>query len=208
MKAVIYHANARIAENFPALTYEKLIIGLKANVNAFGMPLVHLTLHGHPGLGDENYYFHGDPADIVWNREKCFIEFLKTASEDVYWFTEPDSRLIKMFPALGGDLALLRRKDSVALNPAWRLAKPSALPFFEEVFTYYPKEKDKKEWHGDSVAWVAMWERMGKPDVGQVSYNNMQIDLRVYDLYCRPGAPYTAQWKAHNKLDLLKSEGD
>jgi hypothetical protein len=208
MKAVIYHANARIAENFPALTYEKLIAGLKANVNAFGMPLVHLTLNGHQGFGDENYYFDGDPADIVWNREKCFIEFLKNSPKDTYWFTEPDARIIKMFPGLSGDLALLRRNDGVALNPAWRLAKPSALAFFEEVFSYYPKEKGKKEWHGDSVAWVEMWNRMGKPNVGQLSYNNIKIDLRVYDLYCRPGSEYTTQWKAHNKLDLLKTESD
>lgn len=206
MKAVIYHAPAKIAEKFPPLTYERLIDGLKKNVNDFGMPLVHLTLHGQVGLGDENYYFDGNPNDIIWNREKCFIDFLKDAPEDVYFFTEPDSRIMKMFPALEGDLSLLRRNDDVALNPAWRLAKPSALPFFKEVFTYYPDTPDRKEWHGDSIAWVKIWEKMGKPNVGRLKYNQMDIELRPYDLYCRPNAEYTAQWKANNKVDLLRKE--
>jgi hypothetical protein len=206
MKAVIYHAHAKIAEQFEPLTYERLIHGLKKNVNSYGIPLVHLTLYGNAGFGDENHYFEGDPNEIIWNREKFFIEFLKQAPDDVYFFTEPDSRIMEMFPELDCDLALLRRNDDVALNPAWRLARKSAIPFFEEVFTYYPEEANRKEWHGDSIAWVKIWEKMGKPNVGKVKYNNMDIDLRVYDLYCRPNAQYTAQWKAKNKVDLLRKE--
>jgi hypothetical protein len=206
MKAVIYHAKAKIAENFPPLTYEKLIHGLRKNLNQFDIPLIHLSVYGQMGMGDENHYFDGDPADIIWNREKFFIEFLKEAPDDVYWFTEPDSRIAQMFPPLAGDLALLRRNDSVAITPAWRLAKKSALPFFEEAFTYYVDEADRRQWHGDSVAYIKMWEQMGKPNVGQVKYNGMDIDLRDYDSYCRPNAQYTEQWKANNKIDLLRKE--
>jgi hypothetical protein len=206
MKAVIYHATANFAKHYAPLTYERLIHNLKKNVNSFGLPLVHLTLHGQIGMGDENYYFDGVPDEIIWNREKFFIEFLKEAPEDVYWFTEPDSRIIEMFPPLEGDLALLRRNDSVALNPAWRLAKKSALPFFEEVFSYYPDTPKLKEWHGDSYAYVRMWEKMDKPNVGLLKYNNMHIDLRAYDLYCRQSSKYTAQWKAANKAALLRKE--
>lgn len=207
MKAVIYHAPAKIAEKFPPLTYEKLIHGLKLNVNRFGVPLVHLTVTGNRGMGDENHYFDVDPANIIWNREQLFIEFLKQANEnEVYFFTEPDSRIIEMFPPLTADLALLRRNDSVAMNPAWRLAKKSSIPFFEEVFSYFPNEPRYKEWDGDSIAYIKMWEKIGKPGVGKVNYNGMSIDLRVYDEYCRKDARYTAQWKANNKAELLRNE--
>ena len=207
MKAVIYHAPAKIAEKFPPLTYEKLIHGLKINVNSHGMPLVHLTVIGNRGMGDENHYFDVDPANIIWNREQLFIDFLKQADEDeVYFFTEPDSRIKLMFPPLTTDLALLRRNDSVAMNPAWRLAKKSSLPFFEEVFSYFPDEPRYKEWDGDSIGYIKMWEKIGKPNVGEVHYNGMSIDLRPYDLYCRTNSKYTAQWKAGNKIDLLNTE--
>lgn len=206
MKAVIYHAESKVAEWYEPKTYDRLIQGLKKNVNSFGIPLVHLTIKGFPGMGDENYFYDGDPQDIIWNREKCFIDFLKDCQDDVYWFTEPDSRLIKVFPELKTDLALLRRIDSVAINPSWRLAKKSALPFFEEVFSYYPDDKDKKQWHGDSFAYVKMFEILKRPGVGVLTYKNMTIDLRPYTFYCEKASPFTRQWKAKNKAELLQSE--
>jgi hypothetical protein len=202
MKAVIYHADGPMAENFPPDTYRKLFEGFKKNVSLFGLSTIHLTLEGHPGWGDENYYFPNlDPVNVVYNREICFVEFLKTAPDDVYWFTEPDSRIAEMWPPLAGDLALLRRQDLVAINPAWRLARPSALPIFEMVLQHF--DLDRKSWHGDSVAFRQLWLDFGQPNIGHLEHSGVKIELRNYNDYCKMSARYTRQWKAGKKLRLL-----
>jgi hypothetical protein len=202
MKAVIYHADGPIAKNFPPDTYCKLFEGFKKNAAEFGLDTIHLTLEGHPGWGDENYYFPNlDPADIVYNREICFIEFLKSAPDDVYWFSEPDSRIAEMWPPLEGDIAMLRRQDEVAITPAWRLARPSALPIFEMALERF--DTNQKLWHGDSVAFRQLWLDFNQPDIGHFEYNGTKIELRNYSDYCRVGARYTRQWKAGKKLRLL-----
>jgi hypothetical protein len=204
VKAVIYHANAKRASKIGHGVYETLIAGLRKNVNGFGMPLVHLTLNGHDGMGDENYWFPGEPEDIVFNREKIFTEFLTHAPDDVYWLTEPDSRIAEPIPELTTDLALLRRQDNVAITPAWRLCTKAALPFFHEMLECYPR--DKRGWDGDSDAWIEMWQRMGRPDIGVTQYRGISIELRDYRDYCTQNARYTRQWKAHHKITLLNKE--
>jgi hypothetical protein len=135
MKAVVYHADASIAKQFSKNTYKLLFQGLKRNLNSFNIPLVHLTIREFPGWGNENYFFKGDPEDVICNREKFFIEFLKnTNNNETFWFTEPDSRIVSLFPELITDIALLYRNREPHITPAWRLSKKSGLPFFEEVF--------------------------------------------------------------------------
>jgi hypothetical protein len=204
MKAVVYHADGPIAKGFPDGLYQALFEKLKQNLHKFNIQLIHVTVNGHPGWGDQNFYIDGDPEHIVYNREIGFVEFLRTAPDDVYWFTEPDARLVSALPPLQGDLALLRRKDSVAITPWWRLARPSALPFFEEVLTHF--NLDHKTWHGDSYAFVGMWNAMGCPDIGHMDYKGLKIELRDYAVYTGRKGPYSRQWKAHHKLDLYNSE--
>ena len=201
MKAVIYHADASIAGKFPKDTYKNITLGLKENLRSFNIPLIHITLTGHEGWGDENYFYDGDPEDVVYNREKFFLEFLKTCDDDVYWFTEPDSRLNSELPPLTTDLALLRRNDDVTISPWWRLAKKSAVPFFEELITHFDMER--KGWDGDSIAFIKMWEVMGKPDWGIYEWQGLTVDLRDYKLYTGRHNPYSRQWKSYNKLELI-----
>lgn len=201
MKAVLYHANTYRAEKFGNGVYEQLIAALRKNVNDFGMPLVHLTLHGHEGLGDENYYYPGDPKNIVWNREMVFSLFLAHASEDEYWLTEPDARIVEPIPEVHTDLVILRRQDKVPITPSWRIATKKSLPFFGEILECYPQEK--QQWDGDSDAWTAVWERMGKPGRGVIEYKGMSIELRDYRDYSGQDSKYTRQWKAENKFKLL-----
>ena len=78
MKAVIYHADTFLADKFPKDTYKNITLGLKENLNSFNIPLIHITTTGHEGWGDENYFYDGDPRETVYNREKFFLEFLKT----------------------------------------------------------------------------------------------------------------------------------
>lgn len=206
MKTVIYHANASLANKFEPSTYERLIDGLRKNVNAHGMPLVHLTIEGQPGLGDENYYYQGNPELIVWNRERFFLEFLRQAPDDIYWFAEPDYRIESRIPPLFTDLALLRRDDKVAITPSWRMASKSAIPFFEEALSYYPADSRLRAWDGDSDAYVKMWQVMGQPGLGTLTHNDVIIDLRSYPDYCSKSGKYTSQWKAFNKDQLLAKE--
>jgi hypothetical protein len=214
MKAVIYHATVNFrefqpgSEDFPDDIYEQLFAGARKNLAYFDIPLVHLTVQGHPGWGDENVYFDGDPQNVVYNRELFFAEYLKTQADDqVFWLTEPDARLMRDFPELPEDcdLALLRRRDVIAISPWWRLARRSSVPFFEQALQYF--DQDKLTWHGDSWAYVKMWELMGRPDIGNehsyVDYNNMKIELRHYNNYSSAKSTYVRQWKSTNKRKLL-----
>jgi hypothetical protein len=201
MKAVIYHADGPIAKNFPQGLYETLFRGFRENAAQHGLSTVHLTLEGHPGWGDENYFLPGDPADIVYNREVAFVDFLKKAPDDVYWFTEPDSRIHTMFPPLTGDLSLLRRQDSLPISPWWRLARPSALPFFEETLECF--DTNQKTWHGDSVAFLEMWKRMGSPGEESLTYRGLSIELRNYKKYSK--SQYSRHVKGDKKIGLFES---
>lgn len=202
MKAVIYHADGQIAAQYPKDTYKNICLGLKENLNSFGIPLVHLTITGHEGWGDENYFYQGDPNEVIYNREKFFLNFLKNCDDDTYWFTEPDCRLNSLLPPLETDLALLRRKDAVPISPWWRLAKKTSIPFFEELITHF--DLNQKDWHGDSVAFTKMWEILGSPGWGVCSWNNISIDLRDYRLYTGRQQPYSRQWKGLKKLELVE----
>lgn len=202
MKAVIYHADCSLSAQWPPNTYKKLFADFKKNLNDFDIPVIHLTTTGHEGWGDENYYYDLDPENIVYNRESTFVDFLRTANDDVYWFTEPDTRLNQLFPPLTTDLAILLRGGDLPISPWWRLAKKSALPFFERALEFFDLEK--KQWHGDSVAFKRLWDDMNcRADFGQTHYLGLAIELREYALYSKPSSPYSRQWKSKKKLQLL-----
>ena len=217
MKAVIYHATVNFkqfqpdSQDYPDDIYETLFQGARENLNKFGIPLIHLTVNGHPGWGDENYYFDGDAQNVVYNRERFFADFLRDRDRsEVYWLTEPDARLMRDFPELPQDcdLSILRRQDVIALSPWWRLARSTAVPFFDEAVKYF--DSDKLTWHGDSWAYRRMWENMGSPDIGMehayVDYNGMKIELRHYNNYSNPKSSFVRQWKSVHKIKLLKQE--
>jgi hypothetical protein len=203
MKAVVYHADSYIAERFQSNIYKHLFKQLKENLHTFNVELIHLTLNGHEGWGDQNYFFDGDPKNITYNREYCFVDFLKTCPEDTYWFTEPDTRINNMFPMLSGDLALLMRATpGNPIPPAWRLAKKSALPFFEEILECLDQTQ-KGWWEVDTAAFEKMAERMGNPkELGQFNYNNMDIELRNYKHYCMRKSHFSQQFKGQHKKEL------
>ena len=207
MKAVVYHADAKIAERYPKDTYKNLLLGLRKNCNDFDIPLVHITINGFEGYGDENIYVDADPEDIVWNREKFFIEYLKTADpNETYYFTEPDSRINKMFPMLETDLAMLFREKAPRITPAWRLAKTSALPIFQEVFNEY--DTTNKLWDSDCSAWSKFYSKLNLSGTGITTYNNVSIELRSYKEYCmrKTKNAYVKQFKASTKTNLIESE--
>jgi hypothetical protein len=213
MKAVFYHADTDMSEIFPSFEarnniYKNLTKGLKDNLKTFNLELIHLTVNGHEAWGDRTYFFDGDPNNIVYNREYFLLDFLKSQPNDEEFLVlEPDHRIIMPVPSLanGCDIALLRRNDSVAITPSWKLIKRSSIPFFEEVITYFNKTKLK--WDGDSAAYIKMWENMGKPGLVNnnsiVSYNNLNIELRDYNHYSLQNSPIMRQWKSINKLKLL-----
>lgn len=210
MKAVVYHADAPlITSRYPKDTYKNLLIGLRKNCNDFDIPLVHITINGHQGYGDENIFVDADPNDIVWNREQFFIEYLEnTDPNETYYFTEPDSRINRMFPPLTTDLAMLYRGTEPRITPAWRLAKTTALPIFKKAFSLY--ETSKKHWNTDCGAWSSMWNVIGEPRSGDiVSYNNLTIELRDYKTYCmRRRSGYVSQFKSNHKTDLVNQDAN
>lgn len=203
MKAVIYHADGPIAKKYPPGTYQRIFQGFRENAARFNVPVIHITTRGHPGWGDENFFIDADPANIIYNRELGFTEFLSKAPDDVYWFTEPDSRIINLWPQLDCDLALLYRgSDTIKINPSWRLARPSSLPFFKKALEFF--DLDHKTWDGDSVAFKRIWHDMGEPsDVGHIDYLGLRIDLRNFKAYCMEHSKFSRQLKADNKLSLL-----
>lgn len=207
MKAVIYHADAAGVEKWKVFPYDKLILGMKDNLNSYGIELIYLTLEGQPGLGDVNY-FYSDliPGEITYNREVCFTDFLRNKAEDneQYWFSEADVRLRNHFPLLeeNVDAAFVINTIEKRFIPPWRLAKKSAAKIFEQALSYYTTLKD---WDGDTESWGQLYREMGYPEVGTViSYNNLQIESRPYKPYNMSSSHYCAHYKAKNKLFLLE----
>ena len=206
MKAVIYHADAQRQAKW-SFPYDKLIAGMKENLNSYGIELIYLTLEGLPGLGDVNY-FYSDliPGEITYNREVCFTDFIKNKAEDneQYWFSEADVRLRNPFPLLeeGVDAAFVVAVTEQRFIPPWRLAKKSAAPIFEQALSYYTTLKD---WDGDTESWGKLYREAGSPEVGTViSYNGLQIESRSYKLYNMGNSYYTAHYKSKNNQFLLE----
>ena len=206
MKAVIYHADADRAKKHSHLPYKDLIIGMKENLNSYGIELIHLTLEGFPGYGDANFFYSGIPNEIIYNREVCFTDFLRNKAEDneQYWFSEADVRLRNPFPLLeeNVDAAFVVNTIEKRFIPPWRLAKKSAAKIFEQALSYYTTMKD---WDGDTESWGQLYREMGYPEVGTViSYNNLQIESRPYKHYNMGSSHYCAHYKANNKQFLLE----
>lgn len=213
MKVVIYHADAWKTKKFEPDTYKNLTAGFKKNLESFGLELIHLTANGHKGWGHTNYFYDVDPEQINYSREICFVDFIKNTAEEneIYWFTEPDHRLIELFPPLEGDLALLyRHEDFCPVPPSWRLARKSATPIFEEIFEVYNRtvtaDYNPLVWGGDSDAMKSLWTRMGQPMFGPMTYKNLSVEFRNYKEYSNTKSKYTKQYKAGNKTIILDKE--
>jgi hypothetical protein len=210
LKAVIYHADARFENgNDVGDVYQRLFRRFRDNCHAFGMQVIHLSLRGHPGWGDENLYYEGNPEHIVANREECFSAFLEAAPDDVYWFTEPDTVIYQMWPRLKTDCAMLYRAgDAVAMCPAWRMARPSALPFFIALRDAM-RADSRKDWHGDSAAFTHVWKKMERPEIGITNYLGVEIEFRDYADYVKSRGTYTRNYLGpHGKKKLLEVYGD
>lgn len=206
MKAVIYHADGPVAANFEPDLYRILFDSFKASAKQHNIETIHLTVHGHPAWADNTFFIDGDANDIVYNREVAWLEFLKQADHnEVYWFTEPDSRIYRMWPELSGDLALTRRMgDPVPICPAWRMATTKSIPIFEEILDYFDLEQ--KTWHGDSVAFTKLWHAMGQPGIEDFCYRNINIELRNYKQYLMTKSKFSRQFKGQNKITLFNQE--
>jgi hypothetical protein len=208
MKVVIYHAEANVAKKRRPGIYKELTALLKKNVNSFGFPLIHLTTTGHEGWGDENHFYDLDPKEINYNRELCYIDFLKNSANDtdVYWFTEPDWRINQLFPPLENDIDFLLRNDNAPLHPGWRLAKRSALPVFEETLKCYDLSPDQKIWGGDSTGLRNLYDNFGRP-TNTINAFGCSVGFRYYKAYGMRKAKFTQQFKADHKEELLERYG-
>lgn len=211
MKAVVYHADARFAWGDPVgRVYADLFKRFRKQCSDYGMELIHLTLTGQPGWGDKNFHYDGlKPENVVLNREECFSRFLETAADDVYWFAEPDMCIYRMWPDLEADCAMVyRSNDDVPMCPAWRMARPSALPFFQKLrdtlrgITVRPGVGF--DWHGDSEAFTTVWKDMGCPQKGVVDYMGLKIEFRKYEDYIKGTTKFTRNYFGKRKMELLK----
>lgn len=207
MKAVIYYADCpRVSRKFTRENiYPDLIKGLRNNLNTHGVQLIHITLNGHEGYGDVNIYHDGDPDWVNYNRELYFADFLKKHAEEneTYWFTEPDARLYQMFPDLEDTDADFTSREG-RISPAWRLAKKSAYPIFQQAVDLF---EDRTQWTGDSRVWRIIYEQMGKPPENtSTDYLNLRVGIRKYKHYNTTSSPWSRQWKAGHKNRLLDNE--
>lgn len=209
MKAVCYHADAHYADGSEVGdTYKRLFQGFKKNCHEYGLKTIHVTLEGHEGWGDENYFVSGlDPANVMLNREIAFCDFLEKAPEGVYWFTEPDYRIFKAWPRLTTDCALLyRADDDVRITPCWRMATKKAIPVFR-MFRDETKSIELRpgvgwDWHCDSEGFNRSWKKMGEPKEGRYSYLGVEIEFRKFSEYIKPDPIYGRNfaWKAKEIL--------
>ena len=121
MKAVLYHADGHFGKRHGPNIYKHLTEELRKNLHTFGVPLIHVTVTGHEGWGDENYFYDVEHVnEVIYNREKCLLEFLKrdADNETVYWFCEPDFRMLTEFPPLANFDS--NQKEWHGDSPAWQ----------------------------------------------------------------------------------------
>lgn len=209
MKAVVWHADAQ----HPCVVdvhdvYKRLFVGLRRNLDKFGVGLIHLTTRGHEKYSDEWVEFDLDPHHVVLNREIAWCEFLKQAPDDHYWLTEPDSRMTSEWPAITTDAMLLRRLDKLPISPAFRVGNPKSLPLFELLRDATQKApKNTWDWHSDSIGWSEAYKVLGKPEPPYFDYKGVSVELRRYDEYCMIRGKYAENWKASTKADLLRHDG-
>lgn len=185
--------------------YETIIKWFRDQLHKHDIELIHLTTEEHPGWGDTNYHFQGDPAEPMYNREVFFTRFLKDyAKNGWYWFCEPDFRIKQMFPMPrdGVDLLMLHRpNDFIKISPCFRLARRTAVPFFEEVLSLY--NLDKKDWHGDSDAFISISEKIPNLGLGVYRRNGVTIEFRNCDEYLhQTQGKWISHYKSYNKKDL------
>lgn len=209
MLAVYWHSYSHTLWSSTADDYEKLCLGFKKNFNAFGVQVVHLTTKDAPRYGDTTIQYNDlNPKDIFLNREIAFRRFLGEypLEGETVLFTEPDARLLKMFPPLEGDVALLLRpNDGVAITPSFRLAKRSALPFFD--LTLEMMKGQRTDWHGDSVAWAKAYGVIGAPKkFGIHEWNGLKIELREYAHYSKEKSKFIRHYKFTTKAKLIANE--
>lgn len=215
MKAVVYHADShREWQENPGDLYKALFASFRVHCHKFGIQLIHLTLDGFPGWGDENISYSGyNPHDIVYNRELIFAKFLEDAPEGVYWFTETDYRIQQMWPELKADAAFLYRPgDSVPMTPSWRMATKRALPIFQELAERIQKVEITpytgrpgwvgRDWHCDSEAFNGLYKDMGKPGLGVHEYKGVSFEMREYQDYVKSRCKYGRHYLARQKGDL------
>lgn len=205
MKVVVFHADGPKSTDFVKGLYKDLFRGLKENVNRFNFSLVHLTLEGFEGWGNENYFYKGNSNEVIYNRERLSIEYLSSQPDDdtVYWFTEPDSRIVSRFEPLENDLALLYRKDAIPITPAWKLCRKKALPFLEEAFSYF--DLTQKDWNGDAYGYLEMYQKLGEPNDNFI-YKDIKVELRNYRKYCTTKGPFSTQFKAKKKYRIISKD--
>lgn len=205
--SVIYHNDKQDLWNAPDGAYKTIIEFYKEQLHKHDIKLIHLSTEGHDGWGDVNIHYPGNPEEVMWNRENFFVKFLKEDAEDeYYWFGEPDVIINKLPDSTDCDIALLKRNDKISINPSFRLAKKTALPYFEELIENY--NLDKKTWHGDSDAHAYMGAKLGaqgKLNVGKVEYNGMRIEFREHNDYMhQQSGKYLRHFKFTNKKSLLE----
>lgn len=214
MKAVAYHADAHYADGRAVGDdYRKLFNGFNKNCHSFGLKTVHVTLEGHEGWGDESHFVSGlDPKNVMLNREIAFCDFLEKAPEDVYWFTEPDYRIYRSWPAIKNDCALLYRgNDGVPITPSWRMATKKALPLFKAFRDATQNTKLRPgvgfDWHCDSEGFNEIYRKMGSPNgAHNIEFLGVSIEFRKFSEYIKPHPIYGRNfaWKA--KEELLRAE--
>jgi hypothetical protein len=141
------------------------------------------------------------------NREIAFCDFLEKAPDDVYWFSEPDYRILTPWPRLNADCALLYRpNDDVAITPAWRMATKKALPLFalfrDETRGAKLRPGVGYDWHCDSEGFNSVFKMMGKAS----EYLGVSIEWRDFRDYIKPDPIYGRNYAWKAKEELLRAE--
>lgn len=211
MKAVVYHADSHFAWG-PKVgdLYARLFVKFKERCKAYGFEkVIHLTLDGFPGWGDESIHYRGyNPEEVMFNREQIFAEFLGNASPGVYWFGEPDFVFFSKWPDLTTDASFLYRAgDAVSMSPGWRLVTEKAAPIFAEIAELTRNVELRpgvgRDWHCDSASFTSMWKRMGRPQLGTFEYKGLTVEMREYRQYVKPGV-FCKNYNGPSKLKLLE----
>lgn len=153
MRIVCYFAAAEGSHPHCSISdYDKMWPVMQASVERQGYELVHLTGMEDRARCRETFRVDVDPATVMFSREVAWLRFLNSLQDsETAVLIEPDCYLLRQIPDLhpSSDFMLLTRPGRV-IPSGFRMARRTAMPFYEAVVDAYAKmPHEKKVFHGD-----------------------------------------------------------
>lgn len=204
---VVYHADAHHTCK-PVSIYQQIWPKFLECAEQRGYLVTQMTTMDGRQYAKHVRRFDVDATKPMYSREVCWLEMLKELPEhEQLVLLEPDFQIRKAIPPLrpGNDFLLLDRRGDTYM-PGFRIARQTAIPFYESVLKNFTEQFD---WLGDCVALHktlgAKYPRPGPPCPER--WMHLKIEVRDSRHYGHDGHKPDAimwHWKGKDTVRWLK----